>query len=156
MQSSTHPARLLWLPLLLATAISAYAQTPLPDWEHLTAEQREHLTAPLRDRWDSASPEQRARMLARAGRWQQMAPEERTRISATIGRWQNLPPGRRHELHALFHHLRTLGESERDAFMARWTAMSAEQREQWARAHPAPPREGPPRRRSSDKPPQQQ
>jgi len=156
MQPSARFARLLWWPLLLASAISAHAQTPLPDWGHLSAEQREHLTAPLRDRWDSASPEQRARMLARAERWQQMAPEERTRISGAIGRWQNLPPGRRHELHALFHYLRTLGESERDAFMARWSAMSAEQREQWAQANPAPARAGPPRRRSSDKPPQRQ
>jgi len=77
-----------------------------------------------------------------------MAPHERERISGTIGRWQNLSPGRHHELRALFHHLRSLGESEREAFLARWKSMSAEQRQAWTDANPAPPREGPSRRRT--------
>jgi len=139
-----------WRLPLLAAVITQHAQAalPLPEWEHLSADQREHLTAPTRDRWNSASPEQRARMLARAERWQQMAPAERERISGTIGHWQNLPPGRHHELRALFHHLRRLGESEREAFLAHWKSMSAEQRQAWADANPAPPREEPSRRRT--------
>jgi len=145
--------RLLWvLPLLLAAI--AHAQSPLPGWEQLTTEQREQLTTPTRDRWNSATPEQRTRMLARAERWQQMAPDERTRISGTIGRWQNLPPGQHHELRAVYHHLRTLDEAKRGAFLARWKAMSAEQRQQWASAHPAPQREGSSRRQRS-RPPEQ-
>jgi len=139
-----------WRLLLLTAAVTSHAQpaSPLPDWEHLSAEQREHLTAPTRDRWNSASSEQRARMLARAERWQQMAPDERARISGAIGRWQNLPPGRHHELRALFHHLHALDEGEREAFLARWKSMTAEQRQTWADANPAPPREGSPRRRN--------
>jgi len=132
--------------LLLAPGISTHAQTPLPDWEQLSAEQREQLITPLRDRWNSATPEQRTRMHARAERWQQMGAEERARISGTIGRWQDLPPGHHHEVRAVFHHLRTLDESGRAAFLAHWKTMTAEQRQAWALAHPAPQREGPPRR----------
>jgi len=147
-------SRLLLLPLLWAVATASQAQQPppLPDWAQLSAEQREQLTAPTRDRWDSATPEQRARMLARAERWQQMGADERARINGAIGRWQNLPPGRQHELRALFHHLRSLGEAEREAFLTRWKTMSAEQRQGWAEANPAPPREGPPRRHRNRSP----
>jgi len=137
-----------WLLLLLALTSQAQPVSSLPDWEHLSAAQREHLTAPTRDRWNSASSEQRARMLARAERWQKMTPDERERISSTIGRWQNLPPGRHHELRALFHHLHGLAEPEREAFLAHWKSMSAEQRQIWTEANPAPPREGPSRRRN--------
>jgi len=134
-------------PLLLSAAAShAQLTSSLPEWDQLSVEQREQLTAPTRDRWNMATLEQRRRMLARAERWQRMAPDERARISGAIGRWQNLPPGKHHELRALFHHLRSQSVSEREAFLAHWKAMSAEQRQAWVEANPAPPREGPPRR----------
>jgi len=132
-------ARLLLLCLFAAT-LPGHAQTPLPEWEQLSAEQREHLIAPLRDRWNSAPPEQRARMLSRAEHWQQMEPDQRQRISGAIGHLQELPPIRHHELRALFHYLRTLPESERAGFMLHWHNMPPEQRREWEAAHPAPPR----------------
>jgi len=134
------------LPLLLA-ALPAHAQSPLPEWEALSAEQREHLIAPLRDRWNSASPEQRTRMLARAERWQQMEPGQRQRISGAIGHLQELPPIRHHELRALFHYLHTLPQSEHAGFMLHWHNMSPEQRREWEAAHPAPSRGDSSRRR---------
>jgi len=137
------------LSIVLAVAFTSQAQSPpsLPEWEHLSSEQREQLTAPLRDRWDNASPEQRTRMLSRAERWQQMEPDARRRISSTIGRWQDLPPGQHHELRAVFHHLRTLDDAtERAAFLERWMAMTPEQRRAWAEEHPAPAHQGSPQR----------
>jgi len=147
------PALLLLL-LYGLFVFSSQAQTSpeLPEWNQLSRDQREQLMAPTRDRWDSASAEQRARMLARAERWQQMAPDERARVSGAIGRWQNLPPGQHHELRALFHHLRSLGEPEREAFLTRWKAMTAEQRRAFAEANPAPSREGPSHHRRSHTP----
>jgi len=131
------------LPLLLAVVMTCHAQPaqPLPDWEQLSTAQREQLTIPIRDRWNSATPEQRTRMLSRAERWQQMAPDERTRISSAIGRWQNLPPGKHHELRALFHYLRGLDKPEREAFLTHWKSMTDAQRQSWAEANPAPPRQ---------------
>jgi len=139
-----------WRLLLLAAVTTHHAQatSALPEWEHLSADQREHLTAPTRDRWNSATPEQRARMLARAERWQQMEAHQRERISGAIDRWQNLPPLRHHELRALFHHLHTLPEAERAGFMLRWHAMTPEQRREWTEAHPVPPRRKPEHQRT--------
>jgi len=148
----TPARRLLWLLLVAAVVSQAQTDPALPDWEHLSAQQREQLTAPTRDRWNSATPEQRTRMLARAERWQQMGPDERARVSGAIGRWQNLPPGRHHELRALYHHLGGLAEPEREAFLARWKAMTPEQRQSWAETNPAPPREGAHRRHRSRTP----
>jgi len=139
------------LPLCLA--ITSHAQSPLPDWEQLSTEQREQLTAPTRDRWNSATPEQRTRMLARAEHWQQMEAYQRERISEAIDRWQNLPPLRHHELRALFYHLSTLPKAERSGFMLRWHAMTPEQRREWTEAHPAPSRRKPEHQRTGHHPP---
>jgi len=141
------------LVLCLLTATTTHAQSPLPDWEQLTPEQRQHLTAPTRDRWNGATPEQRARMLSRAERWQQMEPQQRERISGAIDRWQHLPPLRHHELRTLFHHLGTLPEAERAGFMLRWHAMTPEQRREWTQAHPVPPRRKPEHQRTGHHPP---
>jgi len=155
MQSPTlNTAPRLLSVLLLAAVFPLCAQTPpaptLPDWAELSHEQREQLTAPTRDRWNSATPEQRTRMLARAERWQQMEPGQRARISGTIDRWQHLPPMRHQELRALFHHLNTLPETERSEFMRRWLTMTPEQRQEWIQANPAPTRRRPEHQRSGE------
>jgi len=138
----------LLLPLCLFAA-AGQAQPPasapsLPVWEQLTVQQREQLTATIRDRWDNSSPEERARMLARAERWQQMAPQRRERASRSVNRLQDLTPEQRRELRALYHHLFTLPEPERDALRSQWQAMTPDERHAWAEAHPPPPRQSHP------------
>jgi len=133
------------LPLCLLATVAAQAQpaaseAPLPAWEQLSVQQREQLTAAIRERWDGSSPEERTRMLARAERWQQMAPQMRERARHGVNRLQDLTPEQRRELRALYHHLATLPESGRDALRAQWQAMTPEQRRAWAESHPPPPR----------------
>lgn len=128
--------------LLAALASPAFAQAPaaLPAWDELTPAQRELLIAPIRERWN-AEPAQRPRMLAHAERWKTLTPEQRRRARHGVHRWQQMDPEERARMRAVFAHLRTLPETERSAFMARWHAMSDEQKRSWAQAHPAPPRE---------------
>lgn len=135
------------LACLLAPA-AAFAQASpatLPDWAGLTPEQREQLIAPLRERWDNASPERRRHMLEHADRWQSMTPEERQRARQGANRWNDMPPERRQQARALYEHLRTLPEAERKALTERWKTMTPEQRRAWVEAHP-PSEEARPRR----------
>jgi len=52
----------LGLALALLSPLIGHAQAPppLPAWEQLTSAQRDRLIAPLQDRWNNATPEQRA------------------------------------------------------------------------------------------------
>lgn len=127
---------------LAAFAMPASARPPaaLPAWDELTPAQRELLIAPVRERWN-AEPAQRPRMLAHAERWKTLTPEQRQRARHGVHRWQGMDPEERMRMRAVFAHLRTLPEAERPAFMARWRAMSDEQKRSWAQAHPAPAQE---------------
>lgn len=127
------------LLLAIAAALPARA-TPaaaLPAWEQLTPEQREQLIAPVRDRWN-AEPAQRERMLLHAQRWQNLTPEQRRHARHGVKRWQTMDPEHREQMRAVFAHVRTLPEAERRAFMAKWRAMSPEQKRAWLQAHPSP------------------
>ena len=130
------------LPLAIALAVlagPALAQpgdAPLPEWEQLTAEQREALVAPVRARWNS-EPEKRARMLRHAERWQQMTPEEREHAHHGMKRWRGMSPERREEARALYDRMRGMSADERDALRERWKDMSGEQRRQWLEQNPA-------------------
>jgi len=131
-----------WLLLGCLAAGPAFAATPpttspLPAWDELSAEQREQLTAPIRERWN-AEPAQRQRMLERAGRWQQMTPEERTRAHRGMKRWEHMSPEQRTQARALYGRMRTLAPAERAAFRAKWKAMTPEQKQAWLQANPAP------------------
>ena len=148
------------LACLLALApLSAFAQQPpaaaaLPAWDQLSAEQRELLLGPVRDRWNRSAPEDRRDMLDHARRWQSMTPEQRERARdghkrwkgmspeqrehARHGmkRWRGMPPEKREEARALFEHIRPLPDAERKAMLERWKAMTPEQRKAWVEAHP--------------------
>ena len=128
-------------PLTVAAQPPAPAEAPLPAWEQLSAEQRETLLAPVRERWNRSSPERRAQMLEHARRWQAMTPEQREHARKGMHRWHDLPPEKRHQAQALFEHSRGLPADERKALMQRWKAMTPEQRKAWVEAHP--PRERP-------------
>ena len=133
--------RLLALVLALAplVAIAQPQTTPLPAWDQLSAEQRELLLAPVRERWNRSEPERRAHMLEHARRWQSMTPEQREHARHGMKRWRSLPPEQRQNARALFEHTRGMPEGERKALLERWKAMTPEQRKAWVEAHP--PRE---------------
>jgi len=152
------PLSVLLLSLALLMAAASQAQPPppglppaasepapsLPDWNGLTQEQRDQLTATIRDRWDNAAPAARARMLIRAEHWQKMPPRQRERISSVIDRWQGLSLGDHREFRALFHALTRMPDAERGDFVRHWAQMSAEERQAWLEANPPPPRAGRP------------
>ena len=130
---------LAWL--LALAPLSAFAQQPpaaaaLPAWDQLSAEQRELLLGPVRDRWNRSAPEDRRDMLDHARRWQSMTPEQREHARHGMKRWRGMPPEKREEARALFEHIRPLPDAERKAMLERWKAMTPEQRKAWVEAHP--------------------
>ncbi|CAN5705463.1 hypothetical protein BH23PSE2_BH23PSE2_00120 [soil metagenome] len=112
-------------------------EPPLPAWEGLTAQQREALIAPIRERWD-ANPGHRARMLEHAQRWRELTPEQRKHARHGADRWAHMSPGQQREMRALYAKLRSLPEDERRALRERWKAMTPEQRRAWIEANPPP------------------
>src|SRR5690606_32137483 len=112
------------------------ASTPLPEWDRLTAEQRELLLAPVRHRWNASPPEKRQHMLEHARRWQSMTPEQREHARHGMRRWHDMPPEQRRQARALFDHIRGLPEGERKAVLERWKTMTAAERKAWVDALP--------------------
>ncbi|VXB91935.1 conserved exported hypothetical protein [Luteimonas sp. 9C] len=129
------------LPVVLLCGHAARAQsTPTPAWDQLTPAQRDQLIGPVRERWNGASAEERARILEHARRWQAMTPAERAEARHGMHSWKQLPPEQREEARALYTKLRTLPDAEREALRERWKQMTPEQRRRWAAENPAPPR----------------
>ena len=134
--------RALLLVILFAPAI-AWAQdkqanaTPLPEWDQLSSAQRADLIAPLRDRWNT-SPEERSRMYERAQRWKSMPDDARQRAHHGMKRWDKMSPVQRQQAKALFNAMRGMDEGQRKDFLAKWHAMTPQQRNDWVIAHPAP------------------
>jgi hypothetical protein len=134
------------LPVLLSVPVAAFArqaEAPLPDWDRLTPQQRELLIAPVRDRWNESTPEQRQRMLDHARRWETMTPEQRERARRGHERWRHMSPEGREQARVLFHHMRNLPEAERKALVERWKAMTPEQRKAWIEEHAPRGQRGP-------------
>ncbi len=111
----------------------------LPAWEQLSAEQRELLVAPVRERWN-ANPAERARIYGHAERWQTMTPEQRKHARRGLRHWEHMDPERRAEMKALFQAMKPMSPEQRKELRKRWRGMTAEQRRQWVEANPARPR----------------
>ena len=131
------------LLLALLGAAPAFAQHATPDthpaWEQLSSAERDLLTAPIRERWNS-NPGERARMLEHARRWQDMTPEERKRAHHGMKRWSHMDPKKRAEARALFGKMRDMSPEQRKALREEWQAMTPEQRKAWIEANPPQPR----------------
>ncbi|KAF1708798.1 hypothetical protein CSC70_11850 [Pseudoxanthomonas kalamensis DSM 18571] len=142
MNQSLRNFRIVALGLLLATG-HAVAGDPqaLPEWDKLTAQQREQLIAPIRERWDS-EPEQRTRMLEHAQRWQRMTPEQREKAHRGMRRFEKMSPEQRREARALFEKMQGMGAEQRKQLVTEWKAMTPEQRRAWVERNP--PRDPPP------------
>lgn len=127
----------LLLPLLLICASApATAQQQLPEWDQLTPAQRETLIAPVRDRWNSSSPERRLRNYEHARSWQQMTPEQREQARRGMHRFENMSPDQRRDAQALFDKMRGMDKDQRQQLREQWNRMSPEQRRQWVQANP--------------------
>jgi hypothetical protein len=137
---TTLLALVLWPSLALAQSTPADVQYPA--WDQLTPAQREALIAPLRERWNSNAGE-RARMIERAQRWKSMPREQRERARHGMQRWEHMSPEKRGEARALFHAMRGMAPDERKAFLADWRLKTPQQRAEWLKAHPVPPRRPP-------------
>lgn len=137
--STLFPMLLLAVAPLFAMARAPGADATLPEWDQLSAAQREALVAPMRQRWND-HPEKRRHMLSHAERWQEMEPGQRDRARRGAERWRQMDPARREALRALYAHMKTLPEAEREALREQWKSMTPEQRQAWVRAHPAPAR----------------
>ncbi|CAD0349403.1 DUF3106 domain-containing protein [Xanthomonas hortorum] len=111
------------------------AETPMPEWEKLTQQQRQVLINALRERWNEV-PEERPRMYRHARRWLDMTPEQRKQAKAGMDRFRNMSPEQRREAKALFERMRTLNQQERNALQQRWQKMSPAERSAWLREHP--------------------
>ena len=131
------------LLLALLCAAPAFAQRATPDahpaWEQLSAAERDLLTAPIRERWNS-NPGERTRMLEHARRWQAMTPEQRKRAHHGMKRWSHMDPEKRAEARALFGKMRDMSPEQRKALREQWQAMTPEQRKAWIEANPPQPR----------------
>ena len=92
---------------MLAAPAMAQSGQQLPEWDQLTADQREALVSTVRDRWNDA-PERRERMLRHAERWQQMTAEERKSAHHGMKRWRDMSPERREEARALYQRMRDM------------------------------------------------
>jgi hypothetical protein len=131
----------LALASLLVVAAPSHAQSQsaatLPDWDHLSAAQRELLIAPIRDRWN-ASPAARERMLGHAGRWKSMTPQQRAQARRGVERWQGMSPTERAQAQQAFKHFRQMSPEDKKAMREKLRAMTPEQRREWLKSQAAP------------------
>lgn len=134
-----HKLRLTALALLCTTicAPALAAEPTLPAWDQLSAETRETLIAPARDRWNN-EPAERERMLERAQRWSALTPEQRDHARHGMERWQQMSPAQRVEAQALYAKMRGMDLDARKALRTKWRAMTPQQRKEWVDANPAP------------------
>ncbi|MDR1075296.1 MAG: DUF3106 domain-containing protein [Xanthomonadaceae bacterium] len=128
---------LLLLPLLSATAL-AQTSTSQPEWSRLSNAQKETLIAPLRERWDSSPPEERARMLEHAQHWQSMPAEQRNHARHGMRRFDAMTPEQRDRARFFFAYTRDMPPQERARFQQRWREMTPAQRNEWIRSQPQP------------------
>ena len=129
-------SRILLMALLCAAPVFAQQTMPgtQPAWEQLSTAERDLLTAPIRERWDS-NPGERARMLEHARRWQAMTPEQRKRAHHGMKRWSHMDPEKRAEARALFGKMRDMSPEQRKALREQWQAMNQTLSSLWGAQH---------------------
>ncbi len=110
-------------------------ETPMPEWDKLTQQQRQVLIDALRERWNDV-PEERPRMYRHASRWLDMTPEQRKQAKAGMDRFRNMSPDQRREAKALFDRMRALNPQQRNELQQRWQKMSPAERSAWLRDPP--------------------
>jgi hypothetical protein len=132
------PPLRLGLAGLLAAALLAAAVGVRADgdasarWEQLSTPQQRAL-APLQPHWGRIDLERRQKWLELAARFPDMSAEERAKVQERMVAWAYLPPAERGRARQQFQQTRQLSVEERHAQWQAYQALSAEQRERWAR-----------------------
>jgi hypothetical protein len=125
-------ASLLAAALLATTAGVRADNSAAAGWEQLSTPQQRAL-APLQPHWASIDPERRQKWLELAARFPNMSADERTKMQERMVAWAYLPPAERGRARQQFQQTRQLSVEERHAQWQAYQALSAEQRERWAR-----------------------
>ncbi|MEO5844575.1 MAG: DUF3106 domain-containing protein [Caldimonas sp.] len=118
----------------VARASSAVAAVPREDgvrWQALTPAQRAAL-APLQRDWPSIDAPRKLKWIAIAGRFDTLSPEERARITERMAEWSKLTPAERGQTRLRFEEARQLPVPDRGERWRAYQALPPEQRQQLA------------------------
>ena len=100
-------------------------------WQALTPAQREAL-APLERDWPGIDAPRKQKWIALAGRFNTLSPEERARINARMVEWAKLTPAERGQARLRFEEARQLPVPDRSEAWRAYQALPPEQRQQLA------------------------
>lgn len=100
-------------------------------WQTLTPAQREAL-APLERDWPGIDAPRKQKWIALAGRFNTLSPEERARINARMVEWAKLTPAERGQARLRFEEARQLPVPDRSEAWRAYQALPPEQRQQLA------------------------
>ena len=100
-------------------------------WQALTPAQREAL-APLERDWPGIDAPRKQKWIALAGRFNTLSPEERARINARMVEWAKLTPAERGQARLRFEEARQLPVPDRSERWRAYQALPPEQRQQLA------------------------
>jgi hypothetical protein len=100
-------------------------------WQALTPAQREAL-APLERDWPGIDAPRKQKWIALAGRFNTLSPEERARINARMVEWTKLTPAERGQARLRFEEARQLPVPDRSEAWRAYQALPPEQRQQLA------------------------
>ena len=100
-------------------------------WPALTPAQREAL-APLERDWPAIDASRKQKWIALAGRFNTLSPEERARINARMVEWAKLTPAERGQARLRFEEARQLPVPDRSERWRAYQALPPEQRQQLA------------------------
>ena len=100
-------------------------------WQTLTPAQREAL-APLERDWPGIDAPRKQKWIALAGRFNTLSPEERARINARMVEWAKLTPAERGQARLRFEEARQLPVPDRSERWRAYQALPPEQRQQLA------------------------
>ena len=123
-------ARRRALPALLLRATATVREEGVR-WQALTPAQREAL-APLEREWPGIDAARKQKWIALAGRFNTLSPEERARINARMVEWAKLTPAERGQARLRFEEARQLPVPDRSERWRAYQALPPEQRQQLA------------------------
>jgi len=114
-----------------ASSASATVREEGVRWSALTPPQREAL-APLERDWPGIDAPRKQKWIALAGRFNTLSPEERARINARMVEWAKLTPAERGQARLRFEEARQLPAPDRSERWRAYQALPPEERQQLA------------------------
>lgn len=111
---------------LLAATGAAHAQSAKkgPGWAELSVEQQQVL-APLKNDWESITPDRRRNWIGIAKRYPQMKPEEQQRVQRRMQRWAKLTPEQRKQARENYRSISKVPPEKRGDLKQQWSEYQA-------------------------------